>query len=167
MILVQQTPAGTWTRSKASYAVLVNKDSAIPTGTPPRHTIAVNEDHSNMVKFAEDDPVYQVIMSFLLDLSTDTNDQTSGHKNAAYLQASQASPQGAQGPAKKSISTIPFSRDPSFVGREDILEQLESELADPRSQLWASLYGLGGIGYVKDLFFSFVLFLEGSTKCVG
>ena len=138
--------------------MLVTKDSAIPTGTPPRHTIAVNEDHSNMVKFAEDDPVYQFITSFLLDLSTDTNDQTSGRNNAAYPQASQASWQGAQGPAKRSISTIPFSRDPSFVGREDILAQLEFELADPRSQLWASLYGLGGIGYVKDRFF-FILFL--------
>ena len=165
MTLVQKTPAGTWIRSKVSHAVLVNKDSAIPTGTSPRHTIAVNEDHSNMVKFSEDDPVYQVIMSFLLDLSTDTNEDTneqiSGCNNAAYPQASQTIRQGAQGPAKKSISTIPFSKDPSFVGREDILEQLESELADPRSQLWASLCGLGGIGYAKDRSLSFIQSLEG------
>ena len=145
----------------------MSKDSAIPTGTPPRHTIAVNEDHSNMVKFAEDDSIYQLIMSFLLALSTDANDQISGHNNAAYPQASQTSRQGPQGPAERSISTIPFSRDPSFVGREGILKQLESELADPKSQLWASLCGLGGIGYVKDVFLFFILFVEGSTNCFG
>ena len=142
----------------------MNKDSAIPTGTSPRHTIAINEDHSNMVKFSEDDPIYQVIMSFLSDLSTETNEyinkHISGHNNAAYPQASQTSRQGVQGLAKKSISTIPFSRDPSFVGREDILDQLESELADPRSQLWASLFGLGGIGYAKDRFLFFIHSLE-------
>ena len=105
-----------------------------------------------MVKFAEDDPVYQVIMSFLLDLSTATEDHISGHNNTAYPQPSHTSRQGAQGPAKRSISTIPFSKDPKFVGRKGILAQLESELADPKSQLWASLCGLGGIGYVKHRF---------------
>ena len=114
-----------------------------------------------MVKFSEDDHVYRVIMSFLLDLSTDTKEQISGLYNVAYPQASQISRQGTQGPAKKSISTIPFSKDPSFVGREDILEQLESEMADPNSQLWASLCGLGGIGYVKDLSLFFILCLGG------
>ena len=120
-----------------------------------------------MVKFAEDDPVYQVIMSFLLDLNTDTNDQISGRSSAAYPQALQTPRQGDQRPPKRSISTIPFSKDPGFVGREDILAQVESELADPRSQRWASLHGLGGIGYVKDLFLLIFLFLEGSTNCFG
>lgn len=46
----------------------------------------------------------------------------------------------------KSFSTVPFEKDLNFVGREDILAQLESEFADPKSQRWASLYGLGGIG---------------------
>ena len=46
----------------------------------------------------------------------------------------------------KSFSTIPFPRDPGFVGREEILAQLESEFANVKSQRWASLYGLGGIG---------------------
>lgn len=145
----------------------MNKDSAVPQGTPPRHTIAVNEDHSNMVKFAEDDPVYKAIMLFLLDLSTDDNDGINGHNDVAYPRASQTSRQGVQDPAKSSVSTIPFSRDPNFVGRKDILEQLESEVADPRSGLWASLWGLGGIGYVKDLFLFFILFPEGSNDRFG
>lgn len=46
----------------------------------------------------------------------------------------------------RTFSTVPFSKDPGFVGREDILAQLESEFANPISQSWASLYGLGGIG---------------------
>ena len=145
----------------------MNKDSAIPQGTPLRHTIPVDVDHSNMVKFAEDDPVYRFIMSFLLELSTDTNDQIGGHNNAAYPQVSQALQQRAQAPAKRSISNIPFSKDPNFVGREDTLQQLESELADPKSQLWASLCGLGGIGYGEDLFLLFILFLEGLVNCSG
>ena len=46
----------------------------------------------------------------------------------------------------KAFSTVPFPKDPGFVGREDILAQLESEVANLTSQRWASLYGLGGIG---------------------
>lgn len=127
-IFVQQTSTGAWVRSETSYAVLVNKDSAIPPETLPRNTLAVDKDHSNMVKFGEDDPIYQFVMSFLFDISKNTDSPGSGHKSA------------------KTFSTVPFPRDDYFVGRGDILAQLESEFAIAKSPRWASLYGLGGIG---------------------
>ena len=115
-----------------------------------------------MVKFGEDDSVYHFIKSFLFDVSKDTYGQRSSHSNPTYPPASQFSPLSTQDPNKSGIvdssfftpiqkrartfSTVPFSRDPSFVGREDMLAQLEAEFADPKSQNWASLFGLGGIG---------------------
>lgn len=136
--------------------MLVSKDSAVPQGTLHSNTIAVNEDHSNMVKFGEDEPVYQVIKSFLLDHSKNADSQRSIHSAPTYSSVSQTSPPGTQELDKDCVessrtsprlfSTIPFLRDPYFVGREKFLTKLESEFANPRSQNWASLYGLGGIG---------------------
>lgn len=108
--------------------MLVNKDSAIPPETLPRNTLAVDKDHSNMVKFGEDDPIYQFVMSFLFGISKNTDSPASAHKSV------------------RAFSNVPFSKDPCFVGREDILAQLKSEFANPKSQRWTSLYGLGGIG---------------------
>ena len=109
-----------------------------------------------MVKFGEDDPAYQVIKSFLLDLSENADSQKGVHRTHPYSTALQESPLSSQDPDKdrddpidkgsRTFSTIPFSRDPDFIGREDILAQLDAELEDPKSQNWASLYGLGGIG---------------------
>ena len=134
----QQNPAGVWVRSETSYAVLVDKDSAIPPGTLRRNTIPVNKDHSNIVKCGEDDPVYQKVMSFVFDLTNDSEI----HRES---QVSRITSNPVQKNAK-TFSTVPFPKDPGFVGREDILGQLESEIANSTSQRWASLYGLGGIG---------------------
>lgn len=47
---------------------------------------------------------------------------------------------------------MPYTRNPDFVGRSDILEKLKSQLGHGQSQrggkyyLRAALYGLGGIG---------------------
>ena len=134
----QQNPIGTWVRSETAYAVLVSEDSAVPRGTLRRNAIAVNEDHSNMVKFGEEDPAYEKIMSFVLDLSRSVASQENGHLSSVSTFA-----------VPKSVgtfSTIPFPRDPGFVGRKEVLEKLDAEFANPRSQNWASLYGLGGIG---------------------
>ena len=143
--------------------MLVNRDSAVPLGTPPRYTIAVNEDHSNMVKFGEDDHNYKAVITFISNLCRNMNSQISDSNTTICPPASQTSPLYTHEPntnrflgsntlesARKrvgNVSTIPFSRDLNFVGREDILAQLQFEFADPIAQNWASLYGLGGIGY--------------------
>lgn len=118
--------------------MLVSKDSAVPPGTPRRNAIAVNEDHSNMVKFGEGDPVYKAIASFILDLSSNIDNHGSGHLSPTPLISFQR--------GVGTFSTIPFPKDPGFVGRKEVLAELESEFANPQSQNWASLYGLGGIG---------------------
>lgn len=151
LILFQQNQTGAWVRSETSYKTLVSKDSAIPVGVPRCHTIAVNEDHSNMVKFGEDDSVYQKIRSFLFDLSmaTHVGSHTISHNSLTLHSSGCISPPTLSGPIPKRVatfSTVPFPRDPSFVGREDIIAKLDCEFADPKSQHWASLYGLGGIG---------------------
>jgi len=49
---------------------------------------------------------------------------------------------------------VPYTNNPDFIGRSSILDQLKGQLgyglsqADNRSQPRASLYGLGGVGYV-------------------
>ena len=109
-----------------------------------------------MVKYAEIDSAYDIIKSFLFDLSENADTQRSVHKIHTYSRALQNLPLSSQDPDRDSVgpidkrsstfSTIPFPRDPCFVGREDILAQLDAELEDLKSQNWASLYGLGGIG---------------------
>ncbi|KAM0794369.1 hypothetical protein BDR22DRAFT_895220 [Usnea florida] len=136
--LTERNAAGTWIRSETSYAVLVNKDSAIPPGTPLLNAIPVNKDHSNMVKFGEDDPVYQMVMSFIFDLTYDIIIQRDSYGDRTMSMPVQKN-------ATK-FSNVPFPRDSNFVGREKILIQIESEIGNPTSQRWASLYGLGGIG---------------------
>jgi hypothetical protein len=44
-------------------------------------------------------------------------------------------------------STVPFSRDPDFVDRPDILAWIHEKCERPAAR--AALVGLGGIGYVK------------------
>lgn len=49
----------------------------------------------------------------------------------------------------KPIWMVPISRNPNFIGRDDLLEQLEDQLGqDDGYSATAVLYGLAGIGYV-------------------
>ena len=52
--------------------------------------------------------------------------------------------QGRKGMLSEPLFTVPFLRDPKFVGREDIIQDIEANLrAYPR----LVLVGLGGAGY--------------------
>ena len=46
-------------------------------------------------------------------------------------------------PSQKPVFSVPFERDKQFVGREDILSQVEEQLQNKHR---LSLHGLGGIG---------------------
>jgi 7-keto-8-aminopelargonate synthetase-like enzyme len=48
---------------------------------------------------------------------------------------------------KSPESTVPISRDKKFVGRQDILRALESQLSQFNHHNRAVLAGLGGVGY--------------------
>ncbi|KAH9203853.1 hypothetical protein DL95DRAFT_136592 [Leptodontidium sp. 2 PMI_412] len=43
-------------------------------------------------------------------------------------------------------STVPFARDPNFVGRQDVFTDLELRLCQTNSHSRAVLVGLGGVG---------------------
>ena len=94
-----------------------------------------------MVKFGEDDPIYQIIMSFISDLSNGMNSLSKPSRDHV-----DPTPVTFTLKSLRTFSNIPFLKDPDFVGRKNSLAQLETEFANPRSQRWASLYGLGGIG---------------------
>lgn len=48
------------------------------------------------------------------------------------------------------IWMVPIDRNPNFVGRDKVLEQLETQLGAAAGDYCrtAALYGLGGIGYI-------------------
>ncbi|KEY65494.1 hypothetical protein S7711_09285 [Stachybotrys chartarum IBT 7711] len=47
------------------------------------------------------------------------------------------------------LGLIPFNRNPNFIGRSAILQELEHQLMEPSSQLRAALFGLGGVGNMQ------------------
>jgi hypothetical protein len=49
---------------------------------------------------------------------------------------------------KTPSSTVPFERDPDFVGRQHILMELDSRFSPQESHNRVVLVGLGGVGYV-------------------
>jgi hypothetical protein len=49
---------------------------------------------------------------------------------------------------KTPLSTVPFNRDPDFIGRRDILIALDLKFSQRESHKRVVLVGLGGVGYV-------------------
>jgi hypothetical protein len=49
----------------------------------------------------------------------------------------------ASSTSTNAIFSVPFERDRQFVGREDVITQIEEKL---QTQYRVSLYGIGGIG---------------------
>src|SRR2546423_13073826 len=58
------TETGTWER-KGPYELLVDRNSAIQADSDPGNCFPINEDHSDMVKFADDSSEYRVVIGFL------------------------------------------------------------------------------------------------------
>lgn len=50
----------------------------------------------------------------------------------------------------KPLSTVPFRRDPDFVGRGNLLDRILEKGSASASRI--ALVGLGGVGWVKNLF---------------
>jgi hypothetical protein len=49
---------------------------------------------------------------------------------------------------KERVISLPFLANPSFVGRNGILDEIHSEFQNPKGDHRISIYGLGGIGSV-------------------
>ncbi|KAH8745420.1 hypothetical protein F5882DRAFT_262810, partial [Hyaloscypha sp. PMI_1271] len=71
---VQQSENGEWTRT-GPYEILVDRESAIQDGSRPSDAFPINQDHSGMVKFAEDDPSYRIVVGYMLDIWRDLKPQ--------------------------------------------------------------------------------------------
>lgn len=56
-----------------------------------------------------------------------------------------APPSERSEPRPEPLSTVPFRRDPDFVGRNEILNQLHEKASIAGSTV--ALFGLGGVGY--------------------
>ena len=65
----QEVRPGVWKRD-GPYEMLVTRSSAIQRGTRPLDIIPIDEDHSDIVKFSEQDPDYYAIHSLLRGVGT-------------------------------------------------------------------------------------------------
>lgn len=51
-------------------------------------------------------------------------------------------------------STVPFAQDPDFVGRQDVIAELDAKFASRASHTRVALVGLGGMGWaIVDILF--------------
>jgi hypothetical protein len=46
----------------------------------------------------------------------------------------------------KTIFTIPYARNPDFVGREEYIQDIEKRFSGPCKNHFVAVHGLGGIG---------------------
>ena len=107
--------------------VIVPKWSAVVSGTPDAAEFGINADHRNMTKFSNLENEDFIKLSRTLELML----QKSGKKQAISPKVS------------KKTFTVPFERDSKFVGREDIIAELDERLNGQRR---VALAGIGGIG---------------------
>jgi hypothetical protein len=76
----------------------------------------------------------------LLTFYQSTSNSDSSNKLLALQQTMAVSQQ-----PRRSVFMVPFDRDETFVGREDILDSIDQRLNSPRRR--AVLSGIGGVGY--------------------
>ena len=46
---------------------------------------------------------------------------------------------------------VPFSRNPDFVNRDDVIDDLEERLCDPNQHHRVAITGIDGTGYIQNL----------------
>ncbi|KAL7811186.1 hypothetical protein V8C44DRAFT_330904 [Trichoderma aethiopicum] len=127
---------GQW-RMTGPPTILVTKSSAThcrPWEDGSEHICAIARTHSEMVKFGPHDPDYKNVKERLRGLSR------RAHMARHRLQATTAK------------FLVPYSQNPNFVGRSEILDMIKMQfgLGQPQdrsdSRRRMALYGLGGVG---------------------
>ncbi|KAK4119363.1 TPR-like protein [Parathielavia appendiculata] len=137
---------------------VVPQDSAILPGYIP---IGIRGNHMDMTKFASaDDPGFQAVCGELRRWVKQLGRAAPLDGNLLPPGSGSASQDGELGPAESdrrdgpqsdaTMFLVPYTCNPDFVGRSDILEKLKDQLGLMQRQskwhLRAALYGLGGIG---------------------
>ncbi|RDW56402.1 hypothetical protein BP5796_13224 [Coleophoma crateriformis] len=126
-----------WGRT-GPYITAVESDSALLQLPDSMETkIPVHEDHSQIVKFdSRTSDTYQTVIGYLKQFEKDGNRTVSARFSPSMVPAQRKLP----------TSTVPFDRDEEFVGRRDVLAQLESQYSYRDSHKRVVLVGLGGVG---------------------
>ncbi|KAL1985939.1 hypothetical protein VTN96DRAFT_7204 [Rasamsonia emersonii] len=135
------------TRSFKNLGLVVDKTSATLNLPDSRETqIALDADHKNICKFASalDENYKQVSRNIvhMANCATKAFEEQSLETNGAILKTADPLPE-----AERSIFMIPYSRNPDFVGRNEILHQLKDRsksIGEAHSRV--ALFGLGGVG---------------------
>ncbi|KAL9035008.1 MAG: hypothetical protein Q9214_006785, partial [Letrouitia sp. 1 TL-2023] len=100
-----------------------------------KRMIFLDTDHSGLNKFGIDDENFALVLP---EIQRMVKEGASVVRNRLRKDAGR--PETPPDPS----STIPFRRDPDFVDRETMLDQLNQKCAEPGSR--AALVGLGGVG---------------------
>ncbi|KAL8364903.1 hypothetical protein RB595_003946 [Gaeumannomyces hyphopodioides] len=99
-------------------------------------SISIHANHRDMVKFSsEEENGFKRLLGELSRWVAQV---------ASDLELPQVSQDRLQSLSPQPFTTIPFSRDPDFVNRGDILDQLRQRCSEPAGRM--ALVGLGGIG---------------------
>ncbi|KAB5581194.1 P-loop containing nucleoside triphosphate hydrolase protein [Coniochaeta sp. 2T2.1] len=128
---------------------VVPQHSAILPGHIP---IGIRSNHMDMARFAAaDDPGFVAVCGELRRWVRQLDGAEGRHRRPASRQEKSA-PDVLEGSGTSSCFLVPYTSNPDFVGRSEILGQLKDQLghglaqATGTSQPKRSLYGLGGVG---------------------
>ncbi|KAJ4183425.1 hypothetical protein NW767_013592 [Fusarium falciforme] len=110
---------------------------------------SIDADHSRMTKFSDkDDPGYCAVLGVLRQFVRSSPEPKTEQQVEARVEATTVTPAVEMDP-RTSASTffhVPFSINRQFVGRTEVLQELQSKLFDGDEFQRVALAGLGGIG---------------------
>ncbi|UPL00108.1 hypothetical protein LCI18_011042 [Fusarium solani-melongenae] len=110
---------------------------------------SIDADHSRMTKFSDkDDPGYCAVLGVLRQFVRSSPEPKSEQEVEARVKATTVTPAVEVDP-RTSASTffhVPFTINRQFVGRTEVLQELQSKLFDGDEFQRVALAGLGGIG---------------------
>ncbi|KAI8711509.1 NB-ARC domain-containing protein [Fusarium sp. LHS14.1] len=110
---------------------------------------SIDADHSHMTKFSDkDDSGYRAVLGVLRQFARSRPEPRTEQQVEARVEATTVTP-AAEMDARTSGSAffhVPFSINRQFVGRTEVLQELQSKLFDGEEFQRVALTGLGGIG---------------------
>ena len=117
--------------------------------TTGKRQINLSTNHSGLNKSAgEDDLNFQCFIPSLKEMLAKAIRESVPNKSLPLRQADvTAKSASAMTIAVEGVFLLPFIRDAKFVGREDILQKIETLVSGAQEQACVALVGLGGIGY--------------------
>ncbi|KAI9150668.1 Agmatine deiminase [Paramyrothecium foliicola] len=153
------------------FGLIVPPESAILPGYIP---IGIHAHHSNMTKFSNsEDPGFIAISSELRRWVKEIARKQESHPSSAP-KTNPVAPDANHGDKGHDDSTatfiVPYSCNPDFVGRLEVLEKLKVQLGHcnekENSYLRTSLFGLGGVGKTQ-IALAYVYWLQEACPAIS